>query len=35
VTPPSRSPRIADAVFVTVALLWLIPNRRIEKRLAM
>ena len=30
-----RSPRIADAVFVAVALLWLIPDRRIEKRLAM
>ena len=29
-----RSPRIADAVFVTVALLWLIPDRRIERRLA-
>jgi uncharacterized membrane protein len=29
-----RSPRIADAVFVTAALLWLIPDRRIEKRLA-
>src|SRR6476620_1040103 len=29
------SPRIADAVFVAVALLWLIPDRRIEKRLAM
>ncbi len=28
-------PRIADAVFVAVALLWLIPDRRIEKRLAM
>lgn len=30
-----RSPRIADAVFVATALLWLIPDRRIEKRLAM
>ena len=30
-----RSPRIADAVFVTAALLLLIPDRRIEKRLAM
>ena len=30
-----RSPRIADAVFVVAALLWLIPDRRIEKRLAM
>jgi uncharacterized membrane protein len=29
-----RSPRIADAVFVAVALLWLIPDRRIETRLA-
>jgi uncharacterized membrane protein len=29
-----RSPRIADAVFVAVALIWLIPDRRIEKRLA-
>ena len=29
-----RSPRIADAVFVVAALLWLIPDRRIEKRLA-
>jgi uncharacterized membrane protein len=29
-----RSPRIADAVFVAAALLWLIPDRRIEKRLA-
>jgi uncharacterized membrane protein len=28
------SPRIADAVFVGAALLWLIPDRRIEKRLA-
>jgi hypothetical protein len=28
------SPRIADAVFVAAALLWLIPDRRIEKRLA-
>ena len=27
-------PRIADAVFVAVALLWFIPDRRIEKRLA-
>ena len=27
-------PRIADAVFVGAALLWLIPDRRIEKRLA-
>jgi uncharacterized membrane protein len=30
-----RSPRTADAVFVAAALLWLIPDRRIEKRLAM
>ena len=30
-----RSPRTADAVFVAVAMLWLIPDRRIEKRLAM
>jgi len=30
-----RSPRIADAVFVATALLWLILDRRIEKRLAM
>jgi TMEM175 potassium channel family protein len=30
-----RSPRIADAVFVAVALLWFIPDRRIEKRLTM
>jgi uncharacterized membrane protein len=30
-----RSPRIADAVFVAAALLWLIPDRRIEKRLAL
>jgi hypothetical protein len=29
-----HSPRIADAVFVAAALLWLIPDRRIEKRLA-
>jgi uncharacterized membrane protein len=29
-----RSPPIADAVFVAAALLWLIPDRRIEKRLA-
>jgi len=29
-----RSPRSADAVFVAAALLWLIPDRRIEKRLA-
>jgi uncharacterized membrane protein len=28
-----RSPRIADAVFAAVALLWFIPDRRIEKRL--
>lgn len=26
--------RIADAVFVAAALLWLIPDRRIKKRLA-
>ena len=26
-----RSPRIADAVFVGVALLWFVPDRRIEK----
>src|SRR5215471_11237256 len=30
-----RSPRIADAVFVAVAVLWFIPDRRIEKRLAL
>jgi len=30
-----RSPRIADALFVGAALLWLIPDRRIEKRLAL
>ena len=30
-----RSPRIADAVFVAVALIWFIPDRRIEKRLAL
>jgi uncharacterized membrane protein len=30
-----RSPRIADALFVAAALLWFIPDRRIEKRLAM
>ena len=30
-----RSPRIADAVLVATALLWLILDRRIEKRLAM
>jgi uncharacterized membrane protein len=29
-----HSPRSADAVFVGAALLWLIPDRRIEKRLA-
>jgi uncharacterized membrane protein len=29
-----RSPRIADALFVAAALLWFIPDRRIEKRLA-
>jgi uncharacterized membrane protein len=29
-----RSPRIADALFVVAALLWFIPDRRIEKRLA-
>jgi uncharacterized membrane protein len=29
-----RWPRIADAVFVAVALLWLIPDPRIAKRLA-
>src|SRR5579871_4016991 len=28
-----RSPRIAYAVFVAVALIWLIPDRRIEKHL--
>ena len=28
------SPRTADAVFVAVALLWFIPDRRIEKRLS-
>ena len=30
-----RSPRTADVVYVIAALLWLIPDRRIEKRLAM
>src|SRR4029077_7803360 len=30
-----RSPRTFDALFVAAALLWLIPDRRIEKRLAM
>jgi hypothetical protein len=30
-----RSPRIVDAVFVIAALLWLIRDWRIEKRLAM
>jgi uncharacterized membrane protein len=30
-----RSPRIADAMFVIAALLWLIPDRRIEKRLGL
>jgi uncharacterized membrane protein len=30
-----RSPWIADTVFVAGAMLWLIPDRRIEKRLAM
>jgi uncharacterized membrane protein len=29
-----RSPRTADAVYVIAALLWFIPDRRIEKRLA-
>jgi uncharacterized membrane protein len=29
-----RSPPIADALFVVAALLWFIPDRRIEKRLA-
>jgi hypothetical protein len=29
-----RSPWIADTVLVAAALLWLIPDRRIEKRLA-
>jgi len=29
-----HSPRIADAVLLAAALLWLIPDRRIEKRLA-
>ncbi|HXE11586.1 MAG TPA: hypothetical protein VN633_05670 [Bryobacteraceae bacterium] len=28
------SPRISDAVFVAAALLWLIPDRRIERHLA-
>lgn len=28
-----RAPRIADAVFVVAALLWLIPDRRIEQHL--
>jgi uncharacterized membrane protein len=30
-----RSPRIAQAVLVIAALIWLIPDRRIEKRLAL
>jgi hypothetical protein len=30
-----RSPPIADALFVAAALLWLIPDRRIEKHLSM
>jgi uncharacterized membrane protein len=30
-----RSPLTADVVYVIAALLWLIPDRRIEKRLAM
>jgi uncharacterized membrane protein len=30
-----RLPRTADVVYVIAALLWLIPDRRIEKRLAM
>jgi hypothetical protein len=30
-----RSPRTSDALFVAAALLWLIPDRRIEKRPAM
>ena len=29
-----RSPWIAQAIFVIAALIWLIPDRRIEKRLA-
>lgn len=29
-----RSPRIAEAIFVITALIWLIPDQRIEKRLA-
>jgi uncharacterized membrane protein len=29
-----RSPRIADAMFVAAALLWLVPDRRIEERLS-
>jgi uncharacterized membrane protein len=29
-----RSPRIASAILVIAALIWLIPDRRIEKRLA-
>ena len=29
-----RSPRIAQAILVIAALIWLIPDRRIEKRLA-
>ena len=29
------SPRVADALFVAVALLWFVPDRRIEKLLAM
>jgi uncharacterized membrane protein len=29
-----RSPQIADALFVAAALIWLVPDRRIEKRMA-
>jgi uncharacterized membrane protein len=30
-----RSPSTADAIYVIAALLWLVPDRRIERRLAM
>jgi uncharacterized membrane protein len=30
-----RSPQFAQAILVMAALIWLIPDRRIEKRLAM
>jgi hypothetical protein len=29
-----RSPRIAQVILVIAALIWLVPDRRIEKRLA-